>query len=271
MDIWIILDGEKKGPFPDYGIRRKIKDGELSADTPAWHEGLESWKPLIEIQLFSREFTTEHFPDSVISTSDDAGIAPLPKTTYYGRRFWARWFDLIAYAGLWWFSMWAVGQNILGVLLSAWVMILLYIPWFGVEAYLIHRFGTTPGKWLLGIKVENEDGSRLALSPSMIRALRVMFSGVGFGWGLLAIFCQALSLITAKRLGAPIWDHAGKHRVVVSPIRPLRVVSLVILFIAAMQLQMIVVAPYVFEIAAKEYPELKKFYDENPPWHLPKR
>lgn len=278
MDIWIIRDGERRGPFHDYEVRCKIEDGELSADTPAWHEGLAEWKPLIEIDLFSREFLivvppTNEPPAAVEPALFTTRLSPppLPKATYYGRRFWARWFDLIAYAGLWWFSMWAVGQDIEGVILSAWVMILLYVPWFGIESFLIHRFGTTPGKWLLGIKVVNADGSLLSLSASIIRALRVMFTGVGFGWGLLAIFCQTLSLITAKRLGSPIWDHAGGHQVLTTAIRPLRVASLVILFIAALELQMVVVSPYIFEIAAKEYPALKKAYDENPPWHLPKR
>ena len=54
MDIWIILDGEKIGPIHDFEIRRKIEAGELSATTPAWHEGLAAWKPLVEIELFTR-------------------------------------------------------------------------------------------------------------------------------------------------------------------------------------------------------------------------
>jgi hypothetical protein len=98
-----------------------------------------------------------------------------------------------------------------------------------------------------------------------------MFSGVGFGWGLLAVFCQALSLFTAKRLGAPLWDHSGGHQVIASPLSPFRLVALVVLFAGALQLQMIVVSPYLFEMAGKSFPSLKEQYEKNPPWHLPER
>lgn len=270
MDIWIIQNGEKFGPLHDFEVRRKIEQGDLAPDTPAWHEGLAAWRPLIEIELFTREFLLASSPPE-LEPIVVPPPPPLPRVTYYVRRFWARWFDLLLYAGLWWFGIWAVGQDISGILLSAWMMVLLYVPWFGIESFLIHRFGTTPGKWLLGMRVVNADGSLLSLSASIIRALRVMFTGVGFGWGLLAIFCQVLSLFTARRLGSPIWDHAGGHRVEVSPLRPLRIVNLVLLFFGALQLQMAVVSPYIFELAAKDYPALKKVYDENPPWHLPKR
>jgi uncharacterized RDD family membrane protein YckC len=278
MDIWIIRDGEKVGPLHDYEVRRKIEDGELPASTPAWHEGLSSWKPLVEIELFTREFQlaeksaampiVENEPPPPLSRVTPP---PLPQETYYVRRFWARWFDLSLYSGLWWLSMWAVGQDIEGLLLSGWMMILVYVPWFGMEAYLLHRFGTTPGKWLLGIKVVNKDGTLMSLSASMIRALRVMFTGVGFGWGLLAIFCQALSLITARRLGTTFWDHVGGHQAQVTSLHPLRVIALIFVFAGALQLQMAVISPYLFEYAAKDYPAFKKMYDENPPWHLPKR
>ena len=54
-----------------------------------------------------------------------------------------------------------------------------YIPWFAFEAFLIQRFGTTPGKWLLELIVINPDGKRLNATESIRRALRVMFFGIG--------------------------------------------------------------------------------------------
>ena len=266
MDIWIILDGEKAGPIHDFEIRRKIETRELPATTPAWHEGLDAWKPLIEIDLFTREFEI-----AVIPPPADKLPPPLPKKTAYIRRFWARWFDLYLYTGLWWFAMWAAGQDIKAALLNPWLMFFHCVPWFALEALLIHKFRTTPGKWLLGLQVVNNDSSQLDLAASIRRSLRVMFSGVGFGWGLLAVFCQALSLFTAKRLGTPLWDLRGGHQVVINSLCPVRIVVLICLFVGALQLQMIVVSPYLFEMAGKSFPSIKEQYEKNPPWHLPER
>ena len=281
MDIWIIRDGEKIGPIHDFEVRRKIEDGELPAATPAWHEGLAAWKPLVEIDLFTREFELaaappEPFPPVPENPPDPQHPAPPPPPrTFYHRRFWARWFDLSLYSGVWWLGMWAAGQDIGAALANLWVMLLQFVPWFVLETLLIHHLATTPGKWLLGLRVANNDGSRLDLAAATRRSLRVMFTGIGFGWGPLALFCQALSLFTAKRLGTTLWDHAGGHRVTAGPLKPFRVIALLFLFFGALQLQLIVIYPYIpapmLEMLGESFPALKAEYEKNPPWHLPQR
>jgi uncharacterized RDD family membrane protein YckC len=192
MDIWIIRNGEKIGPIHDFEVRRQIANGELPATTPAWHEGLPEWKPLVEIDLFTREFELPSTPEPSPLASDDSSETnftppPLTAQTHYGRRFWARWLDLTLYSGVWWIGMWAAGQNIEAALINPWVMIFQYVPWFILEALLLHQFRTTPGKWLLGLQVVNKDGSTLSLAASSRRSMRVLFSGIGFGWSILAL------------------------------------------------------------------------------------
>ncbi len=275
MDVWIIRDGEKVGPIHDFEIRRQIEAGELPATTPAWHEGLSTWKPIIEIELFTREFQLVTGPPSIPfnATTDDVGSATKSpaQTSHYGRRFWARWLDLSMYSGLWWLAMWAARQDIEGTLMNPWLMFLQYVPWFAFEAFLIHRFATTPGKWLLGLQVTNKNDTYLDLGAATRRSLRVLFSGIGFGWSILSIFCQALSLFTAKRLSETLWDHTGGHQVTASRLRPFRVVTLIVLFAAALHLQMIVISPALFKLAGERYPSFKAEYEKNPPWHLPQR
>ena len=278
MDIWIIRDGEKVGPLHDFEVRRKIEDGELPASTPSWHEGLGEWKPLIEIGIFTREFELVAKPrESALvfpeysPLPDSVTPPPLPVTTYYVRRFWARWLDLSLYSGVWWIGMWAARQDIEAALLNPWVMFFQYLPWFVIEPLLLHYFGTTPGKGLLNLAVVNHDGSRLDLPAAIRRSLRVMFTGVGFGWPFLAIFCQVLSIFTAKRLGTTLWDHAVGHRVTAGPLHPARITAVVALYMGALLLQVIVISPYTFELNAKLYPWLKQQYSENPLWHLPQR
>lgn len=276
MDIWIIQDGEKSGPIHDFEVRKKIEAGELAADTPAWHEGLSAWRPLGEIDLFAREFDLPgHRPEDAQPAFEDVlepepgAPPPLPGQTHLIRRFWARWFDLYLFAGIWWFGMWAAGRDIGATLNNPWIILFQYIPWFVMETILLHRFGSTPGKWLLGIRVLNDDGTLLNLRQATLRSSRVMFLGIGFGWGILALICQIMAYFTTKRLGRPLWDHAGGHRLKTTPLNPLRIVAYVIGLFAALQLQMIVVAPYVMENMKKTFPAFSEHFEKNPPWHLP--
>ncbi len=278
MDIWIILNGEKTGPIHDYEIRHKIEDGQLEPTTPAWHEGLPTWLPLVEIDLFRREFQLpppipEHPSFSESLPDSDQSLPPQPPPSpLLGRRFWARWFDLCLYSGIWWISMWATGRDIRGMMGNAWVVFPHYIPWFILETLLLHHFGTTPGKWLLGLKVTNLDGSLLSLGAATRRSARVLFTGIGFGWGLLTVFCQVLSFFTTKRLGNSLWDHAGGHRVSATPLRPERLMALVFLYFGALVLQFIVVSPYILEAMAAQEPQLKEQFEKIPSWwYLPKR
>ena len=226
MDLWIIQNGEKIGPIHDFDVRKKIESGELPGTTPAWHDGLPAWKPLIEISLFEREFERpfEDHATPFASAADDAVRQvppPLPGPHCLIRRFWARWMDLCLFAGVWWIVMWAGGRDIGGALYNPWIMLLQYVPWFVLESFLLHRFGTTPGKWLLGIKVVNNDGSLLSLADATRRSARVLCLGIGFGWGVLALICQIMTFFTARRLGSPLWDQAGGHRVIAAPfLRP---------------------------------------------------
>jgi len=285
MDIWIIRNGEKVGPIHDYELRHKIEAREVDRNTPAWHEGLDAWRPLCEIALFKDDFnwvyldSTESGPippeeePARLGTSRPPSPPSPPSKPVFGRRFWARWLDIHVYLALWWLCMWGTGRDIEAVLNNIWIIVAQLVPWFVVEAILIHRYGTTPGKWLLGLRVTNTDGSPLSLTAATLRAFRILVGGIGFGWSLLALFCQIFSLITARRLGNPLWDHAGGHRVHAEPLIAWRVITVVALFFLAIQLQMAVVAPAILKSEGlqkimESIPGLKQELQKNPPWHL---
>ena len=56
MEIWLIEDGEKRGPYEDYEIRERIRRDELSEDVQMWYEGAERWMPAKEVHFFEAEF-----------------------------------------------------------------------------------------------------------------------------------------------------------------------------------------------------------------------
>ena len=277
MDIWIIQDGEKIGPIHDYEVRSRIEKGELPATTPAWHDGLPAWKPLVEISLFEREFDRpvepQDTPYAPPAAEPDLPVPPASRPVLV-RRFFARWFDLFVYAAVWWFMMWALAADIGGMLSNPWAVFFLYFPWFVLETFLLHRFGTTPGKWVLGLRVVNDDTSRLSLAQASWRSVQVLLIGLGFGLEGLTLICQFMAFFTAVRFGRPLWDHTGGHRVVSVSLRPMRIVTYVLVIYGAIALQMMVVAPYVMPKileAAKPYPALRELLEQNPPLQLPPR
>jgi RDD family/GYF domain 2 len=273
MEIWLIQNGKKTGPFNDYEIRDRISNRLLDSDDYAWHEGLPSWVKLQEIDLFKKEFdavkTIQPPPLPAIFPINREQNSSKIKCPYLLRRFWARWFDLMIYLAAWWLLMYVVGGNIKAMILNQWVHLSLFIPWFAIEAALLHWFGTTPGKWLLGIRVMNEDGSALTLKSAILRSLIVWIAGLGFGWGFLTALCHVMSWFTARNIGKPVWDHIGQHKVTAVPVNAFKLIALIFLFIAAMQLQVAVRGPHDQEIFLQTYPQFKEFFEKGKPWHLP--
>lgn len=279
MEIWIIKDGEKAGPFNDFEIRGRIENHEIPPTTPAWHEGMPEWRPLHTISLFDSAFErAQNNPFPSPSRFDEPEEKPEPPPTpaapppsaFPLRRFWARWFDLNLFAGVWWVLMWASGRDI-GATLNSWVMVLHFVPWFVLEAVLLHRHGVTPGKWLLGLKVVNDDGTLLALPESTRRSARVLFIGIGFGWPVVSQICQLMSYVTTRRIGRPLWDQAGGHRVLADGINPIRLLAYVFILAFAAHLKMGILFPYYLEEVAKSKPEMREQLEKSLPWYSPKK
>lgn len=280
MEIWLIQNGKKTGPFNDYEIRGRISERQLEADDFAWHEGLPDWVKLREIELFRNEFEAAkrivppplpaHFPTGGGSSESEI------KSRYLLRRFWARWLDLMAYLAAWWLLMYVAGGDIKAIILNLWAQLLLFVPWFIAESWLLHKFGTTPGKWLLGIRVVNEDGSNLSLKAAIKRSTFVWIAGLGFGFGFLPVICQLMSFFTTRNTGKPLWDHVGQHKLIVARLSALKITALVILFFVSMQLQTAVRFPHDREILLEDnreifakHPEIKKILEESRQWHFP--
>ena len=69
-------------------------------------------------------------------------------------------------------------QNIGGV--GEWLLgYVEWLIWLPLEGLLLSRWGTTPGKWLMGIRVEHEDGRKLTYGEAIDRAWQVFVKGMG--------------------------------------------------------------------------------------------
>jgi uncharacterized RDD family membrane protein YckC len=269
---WLILNGEKSGPFSLGEISRRIRAGEVSGADPAWHVGISSWTPLGQIAELREVFDEDKMHD--LGTDDAApylppssGPPPLPQANPVYRRFWARWLDIQTYSALWWLALSLAGQDIKSLFLSPWLTLIQLVPWFLIEAACIHLFATTPGKALLGLRVVNRDGSRLSLGASLHRSFRVLVMGIGLGLGVLCQICQALAWFTVRRTGATLWDLSGGHKVEAKPASGWRITACAVLFITAMQISGTVLAPamkpVLDELIRNDFPWLRKAYEES--------
>jgi uncharacterized RDD family membrane protein YckC len=273
MEIWLILNGKRSGPYPDYEIRSRIEHGQMTPEEMVWHDGLPEWTPVGELELFRNSLEKREAPPvppplPKAYMESTAGMKP---KAHLARRFWARWMDLTLYSALWWLGMYLGGRDITATLGNTWLLLSMFLPWFAIEAWLIHRFGKTPGKWLMGLKVSNEDGSPLSLKMAIWRSLRVMITGIGFGWLPLAVLCQAMSWFTTRRLGKPIWDYLGNHKVEAEPISPFRAAALVFVFVGAFLLQNAVLGPHGKEVMAEMFPQHKESFERSDKWYFPVR
>ena len=293
MQIWLIRDGEKLGPFSDFDVRRDIEEGLYQTDTPAWHEGLESWTTLGEMAVFRSEFEKPENPDPAhapqraerpdvpppIPKSPGPGSQPespeqppaITENLYLVRRFWARWMDLQLYIAAWWLFLYFTNADVGALFRSPWFLLLQLLPWLPIEAALIRHHGTTPGKWLLGIRVQNDDGSNLNGRQATTRTMRVLIAGIGLGWGIISPICQGVSYWITRRIGRSLWDHLGGHRVDFTPIRATRYLAVVGIIYIALQLQFAVLAPHMIPMYQEQFPALKEYFEKNPPRHFPQR
>jgi len=91
-----------------------------------------------------------------------------------------------------------------------------------IDGLLLTYLGTTPGKWLLGIKLRNSSGDKLELGSSIIRSARVWVLGFAMQtW--LVIFSLSFSWFAGAKYGKFIWDIPQNNITEYKPINPLKI------------------------------------------------
>ena len=169
-----------------------------------------------------REIEAEHVSFSELDAPKylsrlESGAAPLPAPQAESdrvpypccpvRRFFARELDRSLYCAL------SVGiLSLCGVLLhevrnlAAIVGIFSTALMVFLEPAFLHWFGTTPGKAILGLAVETEDGGRLSCGEGWSRVWRVLWQGCGLGIPVYALVRQYKCLDASLAGEAMPWD-----------------------------------------------------------------
>lgn len=136
-------------------------------------------------------------------------------------RYWARMFDI--------YSFCLVAGVILAIFAPQFLEkqneyalgMILFFTWVFVESLLLSSFQTTPGKWLLKIKIACTSGSSISFSQALTRSLKVWWRGLGAGFPIVTLITllnahgQLISngitswdkdesfMVTHKKIGAP--------------------------------------------------------------------
>lgn len=144
----------------------------------------------------------------------------LPKEHFPWQRFFARLLDAQIYRSLWVLILPALGFNMLkssrgGVLL---LELLTLGTMFLLEPLLLSRFGTTPGKWLFGLRVTSPDGRRLTYAEGRERTAYLFWYGIRLNLPFFRLYRlyvsytdeqQEKELPWEDRSEQTIRDHAG--------------------------------------------------------------
>jgi len=256
MEIWLVQNGVRTGPFAPYDIEGRITRGELEPTQPAWHDGMAAWATLADMPAFAEVLnrTQAAEAEKSVQALDSQKPPPLRDKPRLVRRFLARWFDLNLINLLWWAGLLQAGQDLTAIYSNKWLLPLPLLPWLFIEALMLRRFGTTPGKLLLGLEVVNSNGTKLSLRQAMLRTLRVLSLGVGLTLPVFTLICQAVSGWLTWRLGSALWDLAPGHQVNHRPVRAWRIILFGVVLLGVWQLSASIMLPVYLEVYAKDIP-----------------
>lgn len=99
------------------------------------------------------------------------------------RRYFARQLDFALYGILWSLaSQWGLRLNIGGsyVMLNVLSIMVGALLMVVIEPFLLHFWGTTPGKWLFGMEIRTPSGEKLAIRTGFYRTWQVFTEGMGW-------------------------------------------------------------------------------------------
>lgn len=140
------------------------------------------------------------------------------------RRMFARFLDLYLYKTIWAVILMAVWNVNIGDRAFVWSMMDLYIA-CGImllaEPFLLSRFGTTPGKWILGLSVTSCAGNRLTYGLALSRAWGVFVYGLGLVLPFYDLYRLYKSKVIYSKGEVLYWEN--ESAVVVQPMKIWRV------------------------------------------------
>ncbi|MEQ8174630.1 MAG: RDD family protein [Syntrophomonadaceae bacterium] len=152
-------------------------------------------------------------------------------------RFWAKIIDLY----LWWMFCCLVIYGLINITgTSPYIIkdkelaigLAIMTLWIFYEAALLHRFSTTPGKWLLNTRVVPVKTKASTYRTAVFRSFRSTTEGLAVTIPLISILTALMAMKKLINQGSTTWDRRYGFRVVHQKLSILKLLIAVILFFA---------------------------------------
>lgn len=234
MEIFIVQDGEKRGPLTRYRIREMLRNDEVSGDTKGWVKGEEAWKPLRDIEpvlALIQEVERERLDAKLAEDTDVPTLPPEPSVppgslaTHAMSRFGARMFDLMLFQtiALYLFAPDPVAISDMDHLMRILkgdqteeeatyfrelqkIGLASTFAWHLIEWIFIASFGTTLGKWLFNLRVQGPDGEKPKPATCLYRSILVWMLGLAAGLPVFQFVANFLAFLRVQNRGVASWD-----------------------------------------------------------------
>lgn len=164
----------------------------------------------LDAEKYTREADT---PETGVWDSVATRDAPLPVTNIW-RRYCARMLDYTLYQVMWrllvgvGLRMWQTDNTSLAITLGEALLTLFLMA--VLEPLWLRLWGTTPGKFIFGLYLEQEDGSRPSYAQGFERTCAVIWHGMGAGIPVLN-FVRLISCASRCSDGEEMrWEQDGE-------------------------------------------------------------
>jgi len=142
-------------------------------------------------------------PQSISRTFSE----PLERESHPWRRYFARYLDYRAIGAI--FNIFIIVILRIRPFDSDAITILSYVANFAavpILSILLHYWGTTPGKWAMGIRLESIHGGKLSGGEALYREGKILWHGLGFFVPILEVWREYRSYQQEKNGVAQPWN-----------------------------------------------------------------
>ncbi|MEP6604401.1 MAG: RDD family protein [Spartobacteria bacterium] len=183
MQIFLMREGERTGPFELAEVNRQLATGVLNPTDLAWSEASPGWKPLAS-------FTGVMMPGAASSTTMSVAMATPPTSVavrYAG--FWLRFFAYLIDAAILCVPIWILRMGLprLG-LASFFVAAGLFIEFVYFAGFWASEMQATPGQKIFHLRVINAiDADQISFSRGLLRVVGMLLCSATLGIGYLMV------------------------------------------------------------------------------------
>lgn len=188
-------------PYLEHINELKAKGGKFADDIPgygSWHSSDTS-----NVGGPPPDFGPQTASDKIMSYNPSVSIYSKPVLRYFVRTL-----DLSIYLLVinLMFRLFAGVDPMSNTRITLGWLLLVYASMFAIEPVFIHLWGTTPAKFLLGIRITNPDDSKLSWQAAYRRSFRLLRFGFGFVIPFYNIITMIRSCIDCRNGRILVWD-----------------------------------------------------------------